>query len=276
MKTSKEIDSNQTKGKVLQINKGTISFTVKKGNYDGSWEAVLNDRWESHTFTIFDRFLDKEYSYIDIGAWIGPTVLYGSQLARNVYAIEPDPVAHAELMENIRLNLPSSKNIRLFQVCIAPESGEIKFGNRKEWGNSRSSIFFGDQKTARKIKGLDFESFIKSNNIEECNFIKMDIEGGEYIVIESMKNYLQNNRPTLYLSLHPKILGRPLQSELPEFINSFKRRILRFSSTLKIINCLSGYRYLYDVTGTKLSKLKLLFTSIRGKTFSIIATDHIW
>ena len=271
-----EIESSRIKDSALQVNKGSVTFKVKKGNYDESWNAIINNKWESDTFTIFDRFIDKKCSFIDIGSWIGPTVLYGSYLARKVYAIEPDPVAYSELKKNVTLNLPDSENISLFKICIAPESGEINFGNQDEWGNSRSSILFSDRETNQKTTGMDFTSFINTNNIKKCNFIKMDIEGGEYLVLGGMKNYLQKIRPTLYLSLHPKNLGRTPRSNMPEFLISLKRRFLRFRSALNVLNCLNGYRHLYDIKGSKMGNLKFIFTSIRGKSFSIIATDSKW
>jgi hypothetical protein len=67
------------------------------------WEKLYAN-WEESTFTIFDRFLNTNSSYLDVGAWIGPTILYGAQKAEHVYAIEPDPVAYQELTRNLQLN----------------------------------------------------------------------------------------------------------------------------------------------------------------------------
>jgi hypothetical protein len=39
----------------------------------------------------------------------------------------------------------------------------------------------------------------------------MDIEAGEYLLIPSLRDYLQSARPTLYLSLHPPFLKDELQ-----------------------------------------------------------------
>ena len=53
--------------------------------------------WEKETYRIFNKFLDSNYSYIDIGAWIDSTVLYGTHLAKKVYTIELDPIVFKEL-----------------------------------------------------------------------------------------------------------------------------------------------------------------------------------
>ena len=76
-------------------------FQVSAGRNTAFWQEVASGAWESDTFAIFDRFLDQQHSYIDIGTWIGPTLLYGCQLARRTYGLEPDPIAFAELEANL-------------------------------------------------------------------------------------------------------------------------------------------------------------------------------
>lgn len=66
------------------------------------WSNIGN--WEPETFNIFDIFLDAQHTYLDIGAWIGPTVLYGSSVAKKCIALEPDPIAYNTLKKNIQLN----------------------------------------------------------------------------------------------------------------------------------------------------------------------------
>src|SRR5580658_8197648 len=109
----------------MRINARGKQFEVLLGNHAGFWNQVSSGAWESGTFAIFDRFLDREHSYIDIGAWIGPTLLYGCQLAKAAYGLEPDPLAYAELEQNIGLNKAIASNVRLFNACIAPRSGEV-------------------------------------------------------------------------------------------------------------------------------------------------------
>src|SRR5580692_4173846 len=88
----------------MQIQAHGKQFEVSPANHLSFWDEVSSGTWESSTFAIFDRFLDRQHSYIDIGAWIGPTVLYGCQLAKTAYALEPDPLAYVELAQNIAVN----------------------------------------------------------------------------------------------------------------------------------------------------------------------------
>lgn len=88
----------------VQIEKNGKAFYVNSSNNANFWAQLQLGVWEPETFKIFDIFLDENHSYVDLGAWIGPTVLYGCQKAKFCYAIEPDPIAFKNLKKNIELN----------------------------------------------------------------------------------------------------------------------------------------------------------------------------
>src|ERR1700676_1105845 len=100
-------------------------LNVAPGRNDAYWQSVARGVWEPETFPILERFIDGAHSYIDMGAYIGPTLLYGCQIAKRAYGIEPDPIAFAELQQNIDRNRPTTDNVQLFEACIAPKSGEV-------------------------------------------------------------------------------------------------------------------------------------------------------
>ena len=244
-------------------------FQVSPGRYDFFWQGVAKGTWESDTFAIFDRFLDRQHSYIDIGGWIGPTLLYGCQIAQRAFGLEPDPIAFAELERNVELNRPMSDNIRLFNACIAPKTGEVAFGSRGDGGDSTSSLLFGRKKTKWTVKALSFDDFVRRNDVGACNFIKMDIEGGEYQILPTMAGYLRANRPTLHLSLHPCYLKmRPF---------GWPGRVLaRIAATLKIIRCVGFYKHIYDHGGRKLTPRQLLWLCRSNITMDVVLTDLDW
>jgi FkbM family methyltransferase len=261
---------DQPQKRAMKIRKRGKSFYVRRGCDDRFWQEVANDQWETYTFDIFDRFINCDYSYIDIGAWIGPTILYGCQIAKKAYGVEPDPIAYSKLLANVHLNQPLTENIELFDVCIAPQSGQILLGNRREGGDSMSSILFNNEKRTWTVKGMTFDSFVEENGIDDCNFIKMDIEGGEYLVIPTMKNYLLKHRPTLYVKLHPGFLGK---REKLDIANRILRVFLRFISTLRILNMLNFYGHLYDVEGNEISPFSLLIKCTRSTFLPVVFTD---
>jgi FkbM family methyltransferase len=283
----------------LQVNTGRNPVYVRRGNYDGFWSDYGSGIWESDTRIVFSRFIDPQHSYIDIGAWIGPTLLLGCQLAKRAYGIEPDPIAYTELVNNINYNLPLTSNVQLFNICITSISGRIKFGSRGNGGDSMSSLLFSDEKTSWMVDGLNFQEWIEQNKINDCNFIKIDIEGGEYSVLPTMVAYLRNHRPTLLLSLHPCFLGELAGQSVRARL---KRSTLRLGNTIRLLKMLKFYKYLYDPSGKiprvgmssslrsrlhlrhRLAKVSLkpavlllvCLLSISGHTSALVLTDTKW
>jgi FkbM family methyltransferase len=269
---------------------------VRRGKNDAFWGRYEEGVWEPDTQAVFRRFIDKQHSYIDIGAWIGPTLLQGCQLAQRAYGIEPDPVAYAELTGNIEDNRLVTGNVQLFNICITPVSGKVSFGSRGDGGDTMSSLLFSDGKTSWVVEGVNFQDWIERNEIEDCNFIKIDIEGGEYSVLPTMAAYLRHHRPTLLLSLHPCFIGdlaaRSLQSR-------FQRALFRLRSTLNLLNIVWFYKHIYDPLGkvpastigslrTRLHHvlaaptwkpvvfLMMALRSILGKPSVLVLTDQQW
>ena len=175
------------------------------------WNRVEGGEWEPLTFAVFDRFLDPEHSYIDVGAWIGPTVLYGAHLARHCYALEPDPVAFSRLKENVLLNAPLQRRITLSPQCLSTTCDPVRLGNKTSHagGDSMSSLLFAGAAVTWEAAGVTLERFLVDHRIGDCSFIKMDIEGGEFEVLPAIADYLTERRPTLYLSLHPGFVPDP-------------------------------------------------------------------
>ena len=242
----------------IQIKKNTRTFFVDSSNNSNFWAQLQLGVWEPETFKIFDIFLDKNYSYIDLGAWIGPTVLYGCQNAKFCYAIEPDPVAFKNLKNNIDLNSHLCARIKLSKQCITNFSG-ITYLNpkNKTMGDSMSSMIFEKSSISCKVEGISFDQFIIDNSIDDCNFIKMDIEGGEFTVLPTMQNFLHKEKPTIHLSLHPLWMKNP-ENELK-----------------KIYEIISKYNYIYDNKLKNIDKKFILDQNNHNKIFDIVVSDKM-
>src|SRR6185312_5200579 len=113
----------------MQIRLRGRPVEISAGRTAAYWQGVVNGEWEPATFRIFERFIDPERCFIDMGAYVGVTLLYGCQIARRAIGIEPDPIAFAELQRNVRENLPLTHNVELVEACITRRSGPVVFGN---------------------------------------------------------------------------------------------------------------------------------------------------
>ncbi len=190
------------------------SFVVEPGGTRRAfWARVSAGSWEPHTFAVFRRFLRPTHSCVDVGAWIGPTTLYAARRARWVHAIEPDPVAHAELVANVAANPALRERITLHRDCIAPLSGPIDLyaggmyhGDSSAFGDSMSGIVpASDRPTqpSQRVQGVRLPDFMEANAIIDCGLIKVDVEGGEYSVIPGQWRELAiHGMPTSCISFH--------------------------------------------------------------------------
>ena len=196
----------------IKIEKNGKTFFVNSSNNASFWASMQVGVWEPETFKIFDIFLDKNHSYIDLGAWIGPTVLYGCQNAKFCYAIEPDPVAFKQLKNNVDLTPNLISRISFSNSCVMNSSGITYLTTKGEFGDSCSSTTFKKSSKSIKVPSTTLQQFFLDNSIADCNFIKIDIEGGEFSVLPNMSKLLEEEKPTLHISLHPGLMENPKES----------------------------------------------------------------
>lgn len=170
------------------------------------WKWIATGSWEPRTLDVFDRYLNRESIYYDIGAWIGPTVLYASQTVREVYAFEPDPTAYSYLLMNLRLN--GITNAHPFNIALMPEDGCVpmaSFGG--EAGDSKTSVLKSGGGGSTTALGLSWATWQCLTRAPNPTFVKMDVEGAEFGLLPKLRDLLEAHRPTLYLSTHAPYLA---------------------------------------------------------------------
>ncbi len=169
------------------------------------WRKASSGAWEPETFSVLDRFLSPDRDYLDIGAWIGPTVLYGARKARHVWCFEPDPTAFRHLAWNLDLN--EIHNVSAFGVALSDQFGVARMASvRGEPGDSTSSLLH-DGAHGSDALTIAWDQFQTVNDLSGVALVKMDIEGAEYSVVPTLANWLNQNRPALYLSTHAPYLN---------------------------------------------------------------------
>ncbi len=169
------------------------------------WHKAASGTWEPETFAILRDHLDKNHDYLDIGAWIGPTVLYGARKARHVWCFEPDPVAFRHLAWNVELN--GLTNVSAFSAALSDDVGVARmasFGG--EAGDSMTSLLNANGQGGNDVLTLGWEQFAGAVDLSGVSLVKMDIEGAEFSVLPTLIPWLKENRPALFLSTHAPFL----------------------------------------------------------------------
>jgi len=169
------------------------------------WEKAVSGTWEPNTYKILTHFLNKNSNYCDIGAWIGPTVLHASQLAKNVICFEPDPTAYRYLRWNIDLN--QLKNVTSYSFALAEKTSISRMAShRGKPGDSMTSLLFDNEGSGVDVLTLQWQQFLDMSPVNHFDFLKIDIEGGEYQLLPNLADYLSEHKPIIYLSTHAPLL----------------------------------------------------------------------
>jgi FkbM family methyltransferase len=236
----------------ITLNGCTIHVTDDHPEF---WDRFAANTWEPETLLVFDHYIDRETLFLDVGCWIGPTLLYAASRAKYAAGFEPDPAAYEMLERNVAAN-PNLGNIRIQRIAIAACPGILRLGSQGEQGDSMSSaLFAGSQKSwtaeARRLDDLA-EDWPPAN---EC-FVKIDIEGGEYDTLPALASFLHSRRATAFISFHQRFFlqssaGRGLVPKLLGELRLFLR-IVRF------LPLLLRYPYIYDEHRNRLSSLGFL------------------
>ncbi|MDK3072816.1 FkbM family methyltransferase [Sedimentitalea sp. JM2-8] len=170
------------------------------------WRKASAGGWEPETFAMLDRYLDKDHDYLDIGAWIGPTVLYGARKARHVWCFEPDPEAFRALAWNIDLN--GLNNVSAFAAALSQGVGVARMaGFHGEKGDSTTSLLNPAGAAGSDVLTLGFDQFETAVDLNGVSLVKMDVEGAEFDLLPTLTPWLAKRRPALLLSIHAPFLA---------------------------------------------------------------------
>lgn len=175
------------------------------------WRKASAGKWEPETFAVLAQHLDRQHDYLDIGAWIGPTVLFGARKARHVWCFEPDPSAFRALSWNLELN--NLDNVSAFPVALSQGFGVARmasFGGER--GDSMTSLLNAEGAAGVDALTIGWEAFAGAVDLSGVALVKMDIEGAEFDVLPSMLAWLKAQRPALYLSTHAPFLDAGVRS----------------------------------------------------------------
>ena len=142
----------------------------------------------------------------DVGANFGWYSCHLAQLvgkAGEVHIFEPTN-AIDELKSNLTLNRLESRCV-LNQVALGekestetlfiPEKLGTAFASLREhsWGNKSSKISVPVQK---------LDDYVTANKIRDVNFMKIDVEGAEYLVLKGAENVLKQYSPVIMLEIY--------------------------------------------------------------------------
>ena len=214
LKTIKNFSHGKGYGKKNKL----INLTVRgiesslKTNHAEVWAGKMflhpNDTFRlsvhgihgAHDLKIFKDNVKDGDNVIDLGANIGYFTLILAKLVGptgKVFAFEPDPRNLALLKKNVEYN--NYKNVIVVPKAVSNVNdkctlytGQKTFGQNKIYKpkNTKTQKFIPiDSETVR------LDDFFKTNGLlDKISFIKMDVEGAEFLALSGMKEILKLNK----------------------------------------------------------------------------------
>ncbi len=168
-------------------------WIVGSGNH-GCWLGS----YEHEKQNLFAEMLQEGSVVFDIGAHVGFYTLLSSQIVGpkgKAIAFEPLPRNIHYLKEHLRVN--QCKNVTVIEAAVVERSGFTFF---EEGSNNHTGRL--SQRGCLEIKAVSLDGLVSKGEIPPPDYMKIDVEGAELLVLSGAKSILNNYHPTIFLATH--------------------------------------------------------------------------
>lgn len=181
--------------------------------------------------------IHNDDTIIDIGSHIGLFTLFASQFCKDgrIFCFEPVKENYDMLLSNLQLN--DITNVKSFNSAVSEKKGEVKIHlNDDESGHS---MFINGTKFIQ-IQSTSLKDIIDSNNLEKCDYVKMDCEGAEYDIINSLPEDYFNKIQKMCIEYH-------FIDEKPHLVENMKKKLAKLAYELSSRDISSSIGFLYAI-----------------------------
>ena len=198
----------------MKVIVGEIEAIVPENDF---WETFARG-WEPDTERIYRTHVMPGATVLDVGAWIGPTLLFALACGANrVIALEPNPQSHAAILRILALNPRLAESVTLLNRAAGPENGLMVMG-LPAGENDTSTWGIGGEGPG--IPTTTISRLYRVFELERVELIKIDIEGAEALLAEDFRWLSQQPGQVIHLSLHVPLF--PESTDIFEFADAFR------------------------------------------------------
>lgn len=208
-----------------------IKFNGQKFNadiQDDVDQSVANEIFKFREYRMAEECIARAKDpIIDVGAHVGFFSLYCRALNPRVtiFAIEPEPGNVKRLEKNLAQN--NIENVFVEQSALAGKTGKRILMLSPDSHNHR--LFEGNAvgQTGLQVSAYSLADFCQKHEIKKISVLKMDIEGGEYEVLEEMMDHDFFLVENIILEYHDLDHRNFNEGGFPEKNHKFLEKILR-------------------------------------------------
>lgn len=168
---------------------------------------------------------------LDAGANCGHLTLFFSKLVGKdgmVHAFEPDRFNIERIAQNRQLNNDLADNIKIEELLLWNENKFIDFNEAGTVGSS--AVWIPDADKCVKKEAVRIDDWVLKNNIQNLDFIKMDIEGAEIEALDGCVQTIENLKPNFAIASYHIVDGEATYIKVEEFFKkiSYPYKTVRF------------------------------------------------
>ncbi|HNX11124.1 MAG TPA: FkbM family methyltransferase [bacterium] len=217
---------------IIKFQQQTLDFPER----DDADQSVIKEIFFWREYRAAEELITQSRSIVDAGAHIGAWSAYAALLSpkAKVYALEPEKGNLSQLKETIKKN--KLKTVKIIDQALAGQTGPRKLQIASDSIN-HTLLPLDSQEPGKTVSAISLADFLSKTKIKEIDFLKMDIEGGEYELLDAWQAADFSKIKNIILEYH-KIENRDfkeLESRLRE--NGFSVQIFpsRFDKNLGFI-----------------------------------------
>lgn len=182
--------------------------------HDLSRQLYIAGCYEPNSFYALDHLLYEGNTVIDIGAHEGLFSLFCAQKVGaegKVYAFEPSPRERDRLQRNVELN--ELKQIEISDRAVTQKSGQgtLKIAESTHSGQNTLGDFVHEgvsEDSTATVETISLDNFVEAQSLSKVDFIKIDAEGSEALILEGAQKTLRDYRPCLLFEFLPASLKK--------------------------------------------------------------------
>jgi FkbM family methyltransferase len=168
---------------------------------------LLAERQEQNLYEtgIVKSIVTKDDIVLDIGANVGYFTILLASLAKHVYAFEPEPDNFDQLKKNTNM----LRNVTAYNVAISDRNG-FAYLHLCPTDNGMHRLYeskWCKNGGVEEVHTWTIDDFmihkVTIHDHHKIKFVKIDVEGFEYRVLQGMRRVLQNDHPSIMMECHP-------------------------------------------------------------------------